>query len=125
MVSARRAAHSVWLPPVACAAFIFALSAQPNLRFVSDQRLDFAVRKLGHMGVFGILVLLVWSALSNTSSLRRPWAWALALAVLYAGTDELHQGFVTGRHPSIFDVAIDGTGSLIALAVGGAFRSRR
>ena len=126
-VSACRTALSGWLPPVAWAAFIFALSAQPNLRFVPDQGLDFVVRKVGHMGVFGIFVLLVWSALSNTSSssLRRPWAWALALVLLYAATDELHQGFVAGRHPSVVDVAIDGSGALIALAVVGALRSRR
>jgi VanZ family protein len=125
-VSACRTDLSGWLPPVVWAALIFALSAQPNLRFVPDQGLDFVVRKVGHMGVFGILVLLVWSALSNTSSsLRRPWAWALALVLLYAATDELHQGFVAGRHPSVVDVAIDGSGALIALAVAGALRSRR
>ena len=120
-----RALLSGWLPPVAWAALIFALSAQPNLRFVPDQGLDFVIRKLGHMGAFGILALLQWSALASTSSLRKPWAWALALTVLYAGTDELHQGLVAGRYPSIVDVAIDGTGALIAFAVVGAFRSRR
>jgi len=36
------------------ASLIFAFSAQPNLRFVSDARLDFIVGKLGHMTVFGI-----------------------------------------------------------------------
>jgi VanZ family protein len=124
--SACRTALSGWLPPAAWAVLIFALSAQPNLRFVPDQELDFVVRKVGHMGVFGIFVLLVWSALSNTSSpLRRPWAWAFALVLLYAATDELHQGFVAGRHPSVVDVAIDGSGAFIALAVVGALRSRR
>jgi VanZ family protein len=122
---ASRALLSGWLPPVAWAALIFALSAQPNLRFVPDQGSDFVIRKLGHMGVFGILALLVWSAVAQTSSLRRPWAWALAITVLFAGTDELHQGLVAGRHPSIVDVAIDGTGALVALAVVGALRSRR
>lgn len=109
-----RALLSGWLLPVAWAALIFALSAQPNLRFVPDEGLDFVIRKLGHMGVFGILALLLWSALANRSSLLRPWSLALALTVLYAGTDELHQGLVAGRHPSIVDVAIDGTGALVA-----------
>jgi VanZ like family len=86
---------------------IFILSAQPNLRFVSDAALDFVVRKLGHIGVFGILALLLWRALAETTGWRRPWAWAFALTVLYAASDELHQGFVAGRHPSVADVTIE------------------
>ena len=44
-------------------------------------------------------------------------AWAVAIAVLYAVTDELHQGGVIGRHPSAVDVGIDAAGALIAVAV--------
>lgn len=115
----------VWLPAIAWAGLIFALSAQPNLRFVPDAGLDFVVRKLGHMGVFGILALLSWRALAGTTAWRRPWAWAFALAVLYAASDELHQVFVAGRHPSAFDLAIDATGALLALVAVGRIRSRR
>ena len=129
-----------WLPVVAWAGLIFALSAQPNLRFVADPGLDFVVRKLGHMGVFGILAVLAWRALSwralswravswralaGSTAWRRPWAWAFALTVLYAVSDELHQGFVAGRHPSAFDVAIDAAGALLALVAVGRIRSRR
>jgi VanZ family protein len=114
-----------WAPAIAWAGLIFAFSAQPNLRFVPDAGLDFLIRKAGHMGVFGVLALLVWRALARTTSWRRPWAWALALAILYAITDELHQGFVVGRHPSIIDVGIDATGALIALVAVGLIRSRR
>ena len=114
-----------WAAVVAWATLIFALSAQPNLRFVSDAGLDFVVRKLGHIGVFGILALLSWRALAGTTAWRRPWAWAFALTVLYAASDELHQGFVAGRHPSAADVAIDATGALIALVAVGLIRSRR
>ena len=80
-----------WVPAIAWAGLIFAFSAQPNLRFVPDAGLDFLVRKAGHMGVFGILALLLWRAMAGTTAWRRPWAWALALAVLYAASDELHQ----------------------------------
>jgi VanZ family protein len=106
-----------WAPAVAWASLIFAASAQPNLRFLPDDSLDFVVRKLGHAGVFGILALLLWRALATTAGLRRPWAWALALAILYAVTDELHQGGVVGRHASPVDVAIDATGALVAVGV--------
>jgi VanZ family protein len=106
-----------WLPVLAWAGLIFAFSAQADLRFVPDASLDFVVRKIGHMGVFGILALLIWRALASTTHLRRPWAWGIVLAGLYAATDELHQGFVAGRHPSPVDVTIDATGALIAVAI--------
>src|SRR5665647_2049792 len=114
-----------WLPAIAWAGLIFVFSAQPNLRFVPDAGLDFLVRKAGHMGVFGILALLLWRAMAGTTAWRRPWAWALALAVLYAASDELHQGFVAGRHPAAVDVGIDATGALIAVMAVGLIRSRR
>jgi VanZ family protein len=113
-----------WAPPVAWAALIFIASAQPGLRFVPDEGLDFIVRKLGHMAVFGILALLLWRAFATTTAVRRPWAWALALTVLYAVTDELHQAFVAGRTSSARDVAIDAAGAVIAVAVVVAVAAR-
>ena len=114
-----------WLPVIAWAGLIFAFSAQPNLRFAADPGLDFLVRKAGHMAVFGILALLLWRALASTSAWRRPWAWSVALAILYAITDEFHQGFVAGRHESAVDVGIDAAGALIAVVGAGIVRSRR
>jgi VanZ family protein len=116
---------SGWLPVIGWAALIYVISAQPNLRFVPDELLDFVVRKLGHMAVFGILALLLWRALAGFASGRTRWAWALALAVLYAVTDELHQSGVTGRHPSAADVAIDAAGALIALMAVSIVEARR
>jgi VanZ family protein len=114
-----------WAPVVSWAALIFLLSAQPNLRFLPDPGLDFVVRKLGHVGVFGILALLLWHALAQKTAWRRPWAWAFVLTVLYAASDEFHQEFVAGRHPSVADVVIDATGALIALIAVGFIQSRR
>jgi len=122
---ALRLLFSGWLPVVAWAGLIFILSSQPNLRFVPDAALDFVVRKLGHTGVFGILVLLAWRGLAGTTTWRWPWAWAFALTVLYAASDELHQGLVAGRHASAFDVAVDAAGALVALVAVGLLRSRR
>ncbi len=107
-----------WLPAGAWALLIFWLSATPNLRFEPDALLDFIVRKLGHMAVFGILALLVWWALASTTHVRRPAAWAGAIALLYAVSDELHQGFTAGRHPAVSDVFVDGLGIAGALVLG-------
>ena len=114
-----------WAPVVAWAALIFLASAQSDLVFVPDASLDLIVRKLGHAAVFGILALLLWRAFATTTRLGRPWAWALGLAILYAISDELHQGGVSGRYPSPVDVAIDATGALIAVAIVAAVHRRR
>ena len=114
-----------WAAVLAWAALIFVISAQPNLRFVPDAGLDFVVRKIGHMGVFGILALLLWRALIGTAAWRRSGAWAFALTVLYAASDELHQGLVAGRHPSAFDVGVDAAGALIALMAAALIVARR
>ncbi len=121
----RRVAVASWLPAAVWGAVIFAFSSQPNLRFVADDVIDLVVRKIGHMGVFGILAALVWFAIARTTSLPRPWMWAFAVTVLYAITDELHQGFVAGRHPSPVDVGIDVAGAVVALAAVGLIRSLR
>jgi len=62
---------------------------------------------------YGLLALAFWHALEWRSD--RYWlAWLLA--VLYAITDELHQSYVPGRHPSVWDVVIfDNLGALISL----------
>jgi VanZ family protein len=98
------------------AGFIFALSATPNLRFSPTNDIDLVVRKAGHMAVFAILDVLLWGALVS-SSVRRAMAWSWLLTVAYASTDEFHQGFTPGRHPSPVDVGIDSVGALIGLAV--------
>jgi VanZ family protein len=104
----------LWMPVIVWAGIIFALSATPNLRFVPADVLDFVVRKAGHMAVFGVLALLVWRALAY-SAVRRAMVWSLVLTAAYAATDEFHQAFTSGRHPSPVDVGIDSAGALLFL----------
>ena len=105
-----------WLPVVLWAALIFAFSAQPNLRFAQADSVDFVVRKAGHMFVFGVLAVLLWRALMS-AQVGRPIVWSWLLTAAYAGSDEFHQSFTSGRHPSPLDVGIDAVGALIALCV--------
>jgi VanZ family protein len=88
-------------------ALIFALSAQPDLNSGLGAW-DTILRKLAHMAAFGLLWLL-WER-----ALRRPFA-ALAIALAYAVSDEFHQSFVSGRHGSSWDVAIDAAGIGVAV----------
>src|SRR5258708_1482577 len=107
---------SLWLPVFIWAAFIFYLSSVPHLRFLQSWW-DYPLRKIGHMGVFGILARLL--ARAFTGSTFWPWkkifAWSLILTILYAAIDEYHQGFTPGRTPAIHDVVIDGVGGWTAL----------
>ena len=94
-------------------AAIFALSAQPNLRVSDEAGLDFILRKIGHLVVFGVLAVLLFEALGGTT--RRRLVVAFTLTVLYAVSDELHQAFVAGRGPAATDVVIDAAGAALAL----------
>jgi VanZ family protein len=99
MVAARLTA---WLPVVVWAAVIFTLSSIPSL----DSGLgtwDTVLRKLAHLAEYAVLGALLYRAL------RREPA-AIALGLLYAVTDEVHQAFVSGRQGSPLDWLIDTAG---------------
>jgi VanZ family protein len=110
---------SLWVPVLIWAGFIFYLSSIPHLRFFQNDLVDFVVRKIGHMGVFGILARLLARAFMESTlwSWRRIFATSLMVSFLYACTDEYHQAFVPGRHPTLSDVAFDTVGSWFALGI--------
>src|SRR5450759_3915944 len=111
--SFRRAQALLWLTVLVWAGIIFAFSATPNLRVAPTADLDFVIRKAGHMAVFGVLAVLVWRALAS-STVRRAMVWSLVLTAAYAATDEFHQSFTSGRHPSAVDVGIDSVGAPVS-----------
>jgi VanZ family protein len=99
-------------PPLALMALIFLFSAQPNLS-TGLGTWDLVLRKAAHMTEYGLLWFLWWRALGYGHP-----APAIGIALAYAATDELHQTFVTGRHGTPVDVAIDMAGvGLAGLAV--------
>jgi VanZ family protein len=112
--ASRRAQALLWLPVLVWAGIIFALSATPDLRFAPSDIVDFVVRKAGHMFVFGVLAVLIWRPLKS-SAIRRTIVWSWVLTVAYAASDEFHQSFTAGRHPSPVDVGIDSVGALLFL----------
>ena len=96
-----------WLPVLVWAAVIFAFSSIPSLG-TGLGTWDLVLRKLAHTAEYAILGALLLRALG------RPLP-AFAIAVLYAASDEVHQHFVSGRHASPVDVAIDTVGVTLGL----------
>jgi VanZ family protein len=105
-----------WLPVVAWAALIFALSSIPSLS-TGLGVWDLVLRTLAHFGEYAVRGLLLVRAFG-----REPLAAAAGVA--YAATDELHQHFVRGRHAAFRDVAIDSAGVLAGLLLARRFRWR-
>jgi hypothetical protein len=104
-----------WLPAIIVMAVIFGFSSIPSKEMPMFGVLDLIVKKGAHMLGYGLLALAFWYALRFD---RRRWWLALLLAVLYALSDEFHQSFVPGRHPSLVDaLLIDGSGAGLALFI--------
>lgn len=112
---ARSRAISLWLPIVAWAALIFALSAIPSLSSGLGEW-DYVLRKCAHMTEYAVLAALLFRALERELP-------ALLATVAYAATDEFHQHFVPGRHASAVDVAIDTVGATIGLLAWSRLRA--
>ena len=102
-------ALSVWLPVVAWAAVIFALSSVPSL----SSGLGFwdtLLRKGAHLTEYAILGALLLRALGSQTS-------AVAAGIAYAASDEVHQHFVRGRHGAPLDVVIDAVGITLGVVL--------
>ncbi len=107
----------LWLPVVAWAALIFALSSVPDLG-TGLGGWDLVLRKLAHAAEYAVLGALLLRATGRAGL-------AVTLGVLYAVSDEVHQSFVEGRMGSPVDVAIDAVGVACGVVLWQLVRSRR
>lgn len=93
----------------------FLSSLFPAMTADQIETVHLTVRKLGHWGEYFVLAVLIARALNaqtqRQSQLRRA-ASAIAIATLYAASDEWHQSFVPSRSASIVDVLIDCFGAI-------------
>ncbi|MEH7094927.1 VanZ family protein [Neobacillus vireti] len=79
------------------------------------EQLNFIVRKLTHITVFGFLAFLFFKCLEVY---RFAYILSWILTVIYAMTDEYHQSFMPGRTASIKDVFLfDSVGAFVVLLV--------
>jgi VanZ family protein len=87
----------------------------PSLSGDQFETIHLILRKLGHFSEYFIFAVLIARALSversQQSQITRA-AWTIALAALYAFSDEWHQSFVPSRTASLVDVMIDSFGAI-------------
>ena len=128
-----------WLPVIAWAGVIFALS------HTSGETLDTTVttveetsqfipialltQEFTHIAQYGMLAALAYRLLASYQTLPKRWTLggALLFAVGYGVSDEFHQMFVPGRSATLGDLALDTVGAALGLvgAVIAAWALRR
>jgi VanZ family protein len=107
---------NLWLPVILWAALIFKFSSGTVPTASSVYWQDFAVKKTGHVLLFGALAGLIYRGLIGEGLSRKKAAiWAVLLAFFYGGTDEFHQMFTQDREARVRDVFIDGIGATIVI----------
>lgn len=82
------------------------------------------VRKLAHIAEYFILASLLFCFAECVTGKQKK-KLAVILSALFAFFDELHQGFVPGRWPSLFDVSIDTLGAILAVVVLSEFMKNK
>lgn len=97
---------------------IFAFSSTPSTSLPNYGAWDWIAKKGAHAFGYALLGAGYAHALQPN---RRPTfkqsVAAVALAALYASSDEWHQSFTAGRHPAWTDVLIDTFGATIGVSV--------
>ena len=112
-----------WIPAILMMGIIFWFSSQSADKLPVFSWADAIVKKSGHVVGYALLAYSYWYALDIDKNKR--WvAWLFV--ILYALTDEFHQSYVPGRHPSILDVLIfDNFGALISLWLANKFTKQK
>lgn len=83
------------------------------MRFFSLEIDSYLLRKIAHFFeymILGILIILVIREYKKVT--RKQIILGILFCMLYACSDELHQMFIAGRSPHVFDVMIDTFGSM-------------
>ncbi|MBM7582188.1 VanZ family protein [Caldicoprobacter guelmensis] len=89
----------------------------PSIELIFDVAiLNYLVRKVAHFAVYFVLGVLTANALEISGvPTFKAFALALAICIVYAATDEIHQLFVPGRGSQIKDVLIDSAGAAVGI----------
>lgn len=111
-----------WGPVAVWAAVLFLLSAMPGLDgpriFFPEEDLVF------HCLAYAILGAALARARSRGGA-KPPHTVLATAGILYGLSDEWHQSFVPGRHPSASDFAADTTGVVLGYWITSAILAHR
>ncbi len=100
-------------------ALIFFFSAQSQLPKPERPWVDFILEKSAHFFEFVVLGALLVRALGGPEQGRtRMFIAAIAIAWVYALSDEIHQLFVPNRDADWVDVVFDWIGAAVGAAIG-------
>lgn len=74
------------------------------------------IRKLAHFGIYTTLGIFSYAFITTFNIKEKIRIIIITLwGIIYASTDEIHQIFSNGRHPSINDVIIDTLGVILGI----------
>ena len=120
-----------WALVVVCMAGIFIMSAQDGeiSTHMSDivvgatpatpstwEQATVVMRKSAHfLSYLSLAVLAAWAFYHTVR--KRPGLWTMALCMVYAASDEIHQYFVPERAMKLYDWGIDSLGALCGLGL--------
>ena len=105
-----------WGPVLVVMLLIFLASDTPGSSIPTFGIIDYVVKKGGHMTGYALLSMACLHGLTGKNRPNRTRvAAAVAIAVLYAITDEFHQTLTPGRTASITDVGIDAIGAILGV----------
>jgi VanZ family protein len=103
--------------PLLVYAGIIGLSSLPGSTFDGIEPPWF-LSYLVHLAVYGLLGAALRWALDGS---RRPWVISVAIGLVAGIIDELYQGLIPGREPSVIDVTVD----VVGVAIGAWLVGRR
>lgn len=104
-------------PALLVMGLIFTASSTSDSDIPDFGALNFIAMKGGHLTGYAMLGAAYLHALSWQRAYSRSRILAAGiLVILYAVSDEWHQSFTPGRHPSLPDVCIDTAGGILGMA---------
>lgn len=102
------------------------LDSQLSNVHIDVEKFNHIVRKGAHFFAYLILGTLVINAISKNNGSSIKWIMvSIIICFMYAISDEVHQYFIPGRGPAVFDIFIDtfgaATGVLLYQILGKMF----
>jgi VanZ family protein len=95
------------------------LHAIQSIDILSLQNItELVVRKSAHFLAYFILGVLIFNVVKEyISTTKHAILWSIAVAAIYACTDEIHQLYISGRSGQLGDVLIDTTGAALGIII--------